>query len=215
MQTGTTNIVFIDSIGAMVLGTYSNPNTNVPQATAPGYTGYTASIVGSTITWTNGNPAQTGVWTKTTSPATTITVTDYTNQNGVPVHLVENGRSTFAIVDALGQTSLGHFLPGGTGVADSYLDDPATFTGNQVIWADGVYVWTKTTAPPLLITFIDGTGAISHVKLLTPTTLIGLDGPLKNIVGTRLNNRINWSNGSAWANFDFDGLNAFFQIGTG
>ena len=165
VQTGTTNIVFIDGIGDMVLGTYLpyNPQTNNPQATAPQYVGYTASIVGNTITWTDANPADTVDWTQTSDPTSTITVTDYTNQNGVPVHVIQNGVvlngvEKFVIVDGLGNTSLGHFLTTTTGVADSYPNDIATFSGDpqsgtsQVTWSDGVYVWTQTSIPPLLIT---------------------------------------------------------------
>ena len=211
VQTGTTNIVFVDGVGNMVLGNYSNPNTNVPQATAPNYPGFTASIVGDTITWTDGNSADTVVWTKTTSAAAAVTVTDYTNQNGVPVHVVENGTNAFVIVDGQGNTSLGHFLTATTGVADNYSTDVATFSGNQVIWSDGVFVWTQTSDPPLLISFTDADNVTSHVELLTSTTLVGLDGSLKGMNGTRLNGKIFWSNGQVWDNFDFDALNAFFE----
>jgi len=85
------------------------------QATSPNYPGWIASIVGNTITWTDGNPADTIVWTKTTDPASTIVVTDYTNQNGVPVHVVENGTNKFVMVDGVGNTSMGHFLTATTG----------------------------------------------------------------------------------------------------
>jgi hypothetical protein len=215
--------VYVDGIGNMVLGTYTpyDPKTNVPRATAPNYPGYTASIVGKTITWTDGNPADTVVWTQTKSPTATITVTDYTNQNGVPVHVVQNGTNEFVIVDGLGNTSLGHFLSATTGAADSYPTDVATFSGNSqngtsvVAWQDGIFVWTQTNNPPLLITFTDASNTISHVKLLTPTTLVGLDGSLKGVTGTRVNGKINWSNGTVWDSFDFNALNAFFEMGTG
>jgi hypothetical protein len=217
VQTGTTNIVFVDRVGNLVLGTYSpyDPSKNTPQATAPNYPGYTASIVGNTITWTDGNPADTVVWTKTTSPAATITVTDYTNQNGVPVHLVQNGTNAFVIVDGLGNTSLGHFLSATTGVADRYPNDVATFSSSQVIWSDGIFVWTQTSNPPLLITFTDTSSAISHIRLLTATTLVGLDGSFNAVQGTRLNGKIFWSNGQVWDNLDESALNAFFEMGTG
>jgi hypothetical protein len=225
-QTGTKNIVFIDKSGSMVLGTYSDSSTNVPQATAPGYPGYTASIVGNTITWTDGNPAHTRVWTQTSHPASTITVTDFTNQKGVPVHLVENGVSQngvvhFVIVDGMGNTSLGHFQTATTGVADSYPTDIATFSGNtqnvtrKLVWSDGVFVWTQTDNPPLLISSFDAGGKLSHLKLLTATTLIGLDGPMQGVTGTRLNGKIFWLNGQVWDNLDFNALNAFFETGTG
>jgi len=83
-----------------------------------------------------------------------------------------------------------------------------------VTWSDGVFVWTQTTNPPLLISSYDCNGILSHLKLLTPTTLIGLDGSLKGITGTRLNGKIFWSNGQIWDDFDFNALNAFFEMGT-
>jgi len=216
VQTGTTNIVFIDSNANMVLGNYSISSANVPQATAPNYPGWVASFAGTTITWTDSNPADTIVWTLLPQRVSPISVTDYTNQNGVPVHVVENGTNTFVIVDGLGNTSLGHFLSATIGVADLYPTDPATFSGNQVIWADGIFVWTGTASPPpLLITLTDASNAISHVQLLTPTTLVGIDGPLVGVQGTRSNATIVWSNGDVWDNFDFNALNAFFEIGTG
>ena len=221
VQTGTTNIVFVDSIGSMVLGTYSNPNTNVPQATAPNYPGFTASIVGNTITWTDGNPADTVAWTQTASPATTLTTSVYTNQNGVPVHLVQNGTNVFVIVDGVGNTSLGHFTSATTGVADSYPTDAATFSGNiqsgtsQLTWQDGIYVWTQTANPPLLITATDQNGMNSHLLLQSVTILVGLDGPLQGDTGTRVNNEIEWSNGVVWAKFDYDAISALFELGTG
>jgi hypothetical protein len=213
--------VFVDGIGNMVLGTYTpyDPKTNVPQATAPNYPGYTASIVGKTITWTDGKPADTTVWTQTTAPTSTITVTDYKNQNGVAVHEIENGTNAFVTVDSLGNTSLGHFLSGSGkhGSADLYPTDIATFSSNNqvVTWSDGIYVWTQTANPPLLITLTDTSNAISHIQLMTPSTLIGLDGPLKGVTGTRLNGKIFWSNGQVWNNLDFNALNAFFEMGTG
>jgi hypothetical protein len=55
----------------------------------------------------------------------------------------------------------------------------------------------------------------SHIKLLTSTTLVGLDGSLKGIQGTRLNGKVFWSNGQVWDNLDASALNAFFEMGTG
>jgi hypothetical protein len=221
VQTGTKNIVFVDRLGNMVLGTYSPNTTNVPQATAPSYPGYTASIVGNTITFTDGNPADTVVWTKTSSPATTLTTSDYTNQNGVPVHLVQNGTKTFVIVDGLGNTSLGHFLTATTGVADSYPTDIATFTGNiqngtsVLTWSDGIFVWTQTANPPLLITAGDQNRMNSHLAFQGVGILIGLDGPLKGVTGVRVDDEIEWSNGAVWANLGYDALGALFGLGTG
>jgi hypothetical protein len=38
------------------------------------------------------------------------------------------------------------------------------------------------------------------------------DGPLLGVTGTRLNGKIYWSNGEVWNNFNFDALNAFFEM---
>jgi hypothetical protein len=35
------------------------------------------------------------------------------------------------------------------------------------------------------------------------------------LTGTRLNGKIFWSNGQVWDNFDFNALNALFEMGTG
>ena len=93
--------------------------------------------------------------------------------------------------------------------------DVATFTANQVIWQDGIYVWTITNNPPLLITATDSNVAVSHLKLLTATTLIGLDGALQGVHGARLNGKIFWSNGEIWDNFNLNALHAFFELGAG
>ena len=85
----------------------------------------------------------------------------------------------------------------------------------MVTWQDRIFVWTQTSNPPQLITFTDASNTISHVKLLTSSTLVGLDGSLNGVQGTRLNGKIFWSNGQVWDNFDFNALNAFFEMGTG
>jgi hypothetical protein len=219
VQNGTPNIVFVDSVGSMVLGTYSN--TNGSQATTPGYPGYTATIVGRTIIWTDGNPLDTVLWTQTTPAAATVAISDYTNQNAVPVHIIQNGTNVFVIVDGQGNTSLGHFLTITTGVADSYPTDVATFNGkfqngtSKVTWSDGIFVWTQAANPPLLITATDQHGIKSQLAFQNATMLTGLYGALNGVTGTRVNDQIEWSNGDIWSNFDFNALNALFEMGTG
>jgi hypothetical protein len=60
----------------------------------------------------------------------------------------------------------------------------------------------------------DVNGAISHVQVLSATTLVGLDGSLGGVTGTRSNGQVVWSNGVVWNNFDFNALNALFEMST-
>jgi hypothetical protein len=206
VQTGTTNVIFIDSTGHMALGTFISPT----QATTPSYPGdiATISLDGSKITWTDSS-----VWTRT-APTSAITLTNYTNAFGVPAHLIQNGTSQVAFVDSLGRTSLGKMKGPTTALADLYPGDVATISGNTVSWQDGS-LWTQTNNVPLTITLTDPNGAVSHVKLTSPTTLIGLDRALQGLTATRLNGKITWSNGAVWDNFDFNAVNALFEMGTG
>ncbi len=208
IQTGTTNVVFVDGTGHMSIGKYLSPT----QLMTPYFPNDIATISNdfTTITWTDGT-----VWTLT-ARTSAITVIDYTNQNGIPVHLVQNGTSQVAFVDGLGRTSLGTMLSPTTAQADLYPGDIATFSNNfnTVTWQDG-FVWTQSNTLPLVTTFTDTNGAVSHVKLTSPSTLVGLDGPLQGLTATRVNNEIEWSNGDVWANFDFNVLNAMFEMGTG
>ena len=61
----------------------------------------------------------------------------------------------------------------------------------------------------------DQNGAVSHLGLQSATILVGLDGPLQGVTGTRANDAIDWSNGAIWANFEFNPLNVFFEMGIG
>jgi hypothetical protein len=131
------------------------------------------------------------------------------------VHVVQNGTSQLAFVDSLGRTSLGTLLNPTTAQTDLYgAGDLATISGNTVSWQDGS-LWTQTNNVPLTITLTDPNGAVSHVKLTSPTTLIGLDRALQGLTATRLNGKITWSNGAVWDNFDFNAVNALFEMGTG
>jgi hypothetical protein len=207
VQTGTTNVIFIDSAGHMALGTFISPT----QAITPYFPGVVATISldGSKVTWSDGS-----VWTKT-APTAAVTLTDYTNAAGVPVHLIQNGTNQLAFVDSLGRTSLGTMLSPTTAQADLYgPGDIATISGNTVSWQDGS-LWTQSNALPLTITLTDTNGVVSHVKLTSPTTMIGLDRALQGLTATRQNGKLFWSNGAVWDNFDFNAINALFEMGTG
>lgn len=204
IETGTTRVIFVDSLGRMSLGAFFNVN----QATADLYPNDVATFSGGSIFWQDGY-----VWTPAASRSPQITLTDYTNQNGVSTHVIRNGTANVAFSDGLGRLSLGKFFNLSQALADAYPNDIATFSGNTVIWQDG-FVWTGTSSPPITTTATDANGTISHLKLLSPTSLVGLDGALTGVTGTRLNGKINWSNGDVWDNFDFNLLNAFFEMGT-
>lgn len=207
VQTSTSNVIFIDATGHISLGTFLDAAKT--KLTTPYFPNDVATISNdfSTLTWSDGF-----VWTK--AATSSITVTDYTNQNGVPVHLIQNGTSQIAFVDGLGRTSLGTMLSPTTAQADHYPGDVATFSGNTVTWQDG-FVWTQTNALPLMTTFTDTNGAVSHLQLTSSTTLIGLDGAAGGLTGTRHNGQIVWSNGAVWNNLDVNALNSLFEMGTG
>jgi hypothetical protein len=204
VQTGTTNVIFIDSTGHMSLGTFISPT----QATTPYFPGDVAAIGANTVVWSDGT-----IWTQV-APTAAVTVVNYSNAFGVPVHLIQNGTNQLAFVDSLGRTSLGTTLTSTTAQADLYPGDVATISGNTVSWLDGS-LWTQTNVVPLTITLTDMNGAVSHVKLTSSTALFGLDGALKGLTATRLNGKLVWSNGDVWDTFDFNALNAFFEMGAG
>lgn len=203
---GTTACVFIDSTSHMSLGTFSDST----HATTPAFPGDVATIAAnlSTVTWTDGS-----VWTKTAA-TTAITVTSFKNGSNAAVYLIQNGTTQLAFVDRLNHISLGTMHSPMTALADLYPGDLVTISGSFVKWQDGA-LWTRTTVSPLTTRFIDSNGAVSHVQLTSPTTLLGLDGPLQGLTGTRVDNRIRWSNGDVWTMTNFDALHALFQMGLG
>ena len=206
VQTGTNNVVVIDATGHMAQGTFINST----QFSTPYFPGQVATIsgLGDTITWSGGT-----LWTQT-ARTSAITVTDYTNQFGVPVHLIQNGTSQLAFVDALGRTALGT-LSGNTVQNPIFAAGViGTLSANSIVWSNQ-YVWTQTNVVPLLIALTDAFGAVSHVQLTSATTLIGLDGAIKGLTATRQNDMLVWSNGDVWENFDFNALNALFEMATG
>jgi hypothetical protein len=205
IKTGTTHVVFVDSLGRMSLGSFFNPT----QALADLYPGDVATFSGGGVLWKDGT-----VWIQAASLSPQITLTDYTNANGVATHLIRNGTANLAIGDSLGRLSLGTFFNATQALTNLYPHDVATITPNTITWQDGT-VWTVTGSSPITTTATDANGVLSHLKLLTPTMLIGLDGPLQGVHGTRLNGKLFWANGAVWDNLDLSALNAFFEMGTG
>jgi hypothetical protein len=203
--TGTTNLVFIDSQGKMALGTW----LNATQATSSSYPGDVATFSGNKVSWTDG-----AVWTQVASTSSPVTVTDYVNPYGLPAHIVQNGTNSLVFVDGLGRTSLGTWLNSTQAIANAYPNDKATFSGTKVTWDDG-FVWTQSTTLPLVVTFTAPNGSFSRIRVVDHGTVLGLVGPLQGKTGTRLNGKITWSNGTVWNDFDFNALNALFQMSAG
>jgi len=155
VQTGTTNIVFIDRVGKMVLGTYSpynrpriRPRPRPPITRLHCVHRRQYDHLDGWQTRRHRGLDENDVLPRRRSPSPI-----YTNQNGVPVHLVSKRHECVCHRGWLGKHSLGHFLTATTGVADSYPSDVATFSGTiqsgsgKLTWSDGVYVWTQTGNP--------------------------------------------------------------------
>ena len=65
-------------------------------------------------------------------------------------------------------------------------------------------------------TVTDANGAASHVDVVTNSRLVAIDGALHDTNATWiLNDKIIWSNGEVWDGFDFNALNALFEMGSG
>jgi subtilase family serine protease len=204
VETGTNNVIFVDALGNMASGTIINST----QAATPHFPGQVATFYSNEVVWSGGT-----VWLQTSSTSA-VTVTSYTSAIGLPFHVIQNGTGQLAFVDGLGNISLGSMQSASTFAANANPGDVATIAGSTINWQDGS-VWTQTNAVPLTISLTDTNGAVSHVALQTPTTLVGLDGPLSGLTGTRQNGTIVWSNGTVWDNFDFNALNAFFEMANG
>jgi len=208
IQTGTNNVIFIFANNVFGVGTF----ISATQLTTPVAPNDIATISNdfSTLTWQDGT-----VWTQTALTGA-VSLTNATNSNGVPTHLIQNGSSQVAFVDALGRITIGNEVSPGKFVTDLYgPGDAATISGNTVTWQDGT-VWNPTggSVPPT-ITFTDSNGAAFHVKLTSANTLVGLDGEMAGVTATRQNSQLLWSNGAVWSGFDLNALNALFEMGIG
>ena len=207
IETGSSKVIFVDGTGHFSLGSF----INLSQANSAAYPNdlVTFSNDGATVTWQDGY-----VWTRI-SPTNQVMLTDYTNANGVTVHVVSNGSSQVVFSDSRGDLSIGTFINATQVTNPRYPGDMATFGTNTLTWNLDGTVWTRVTAepPPLLITATSTPSDVSRLSLLTRVTLIGLDGPLQNVNGTRLNGKIFWETGVTWTDFDFADLNALFVMG--
>jgi hypothetical protein len=192
-------------LGNISLGSF----IDATHARADLYPGDTATLIGNTIFWRDGS-----VWIPAATPSPQVTVADFINQNGAATHIIRNGTAHLAFVDGRGRFSLGTFINATQATCNAFPGDIATFVGTTVTWQDQS-VWTRNGFPPITITATDANGAVSHVRLQSPTLLIGVDGVMQGLHGTRLNGKLLWTNGQTWDNLDVNALNAFFEMGTG
>ena len=116
------------------------------------------------------------------------------------------------IVD--GQFTLGSFINSTQANDTAYPNDLATFTTNGVTWQDGT-IWTNAAHAAITITATDANGVKSQLQVIDTTTLVGLDGSLAGVTGTRLNGKIFWSNGQIWVGFDHESIERLLRNGCG
>ncbi len=205
---GSTAVAIIDRFGNVSVGTAFGNTLLFNQ-----YPNDPATFSRGSLTWLDGT-----VWSPTAPPGAILPiVTHYTNAAGITTHTVQSNSNTVLFVDSLGRMSVATFINGTQQVEVSlYPGDLATLSANSVTWQDGT-VWTATANPPIKITAVDqSTGGVSHLKLESITTLIGLDGPLQGVIGTRLDDVIFWSRRvDVWSNFSDDQIDALFEMGLG
>ncbi|HEY2253027.1 MAG TPA: hypothetical protein VGH74_18270, partial [Planctomycetaceae bacterium] len=205
VQNSTGNVTFVNGGGSLVLGVMNNPT----QATVAAWGNDVATFSPGRINWSDGS-----VWLQTAAPANRLTLTIYVvASNGRSTSLVRNSSAVGVFVNGGGSMVLGTFS-GPTATVAAWNRDVATFAGGTIYWSDGS-VWNQATTQAVTIAATDVNGAISHVQVLSATTLVGLDGSLGGVTGTRSNGQIVWSTGVVWNNFDFNALNALFEMSNG
>jgi hypothetical protein len=89
-----------------------------------------------------------------------------------------------------------------------------TIGTGQITFGNGSF-WTQISGPQPNVSLTDTNGAAFKVQFTTPTTFVALQGTLAGITGTWQNGAIVWSNGTIWNDFDFNALNALFEMSTG
>jgi hypothetical protein len=149
-----------------------------------------------------------------TSPVASSVTADYyvSPTNGNQGEVYTNG-TTVLFIKSDGARAFATLISGTTyNIAAWSLQ--ATFSPGKVTFNNGSS-WTQTNAPLPTVTFTDTTGVSFKVQMLTSTTFIALGGPLGAIPATRQGDKLVWANGTVWNNFDFNAVNALFQMATG
>jgi hypothetical protein len=206
VQNGMPTVTFVNEHGSVVPGVM----TDSSHATVAAWRNDVATFANGRINWSDGS-----VWIATVSQSAKLTIKKYADlADGLTAHLVQTGTPTAVFVNQLGAMVLGTFTSSTRAIVAAWNSDVATFAGANINWSDGS-VWNGlTTAVSPVVTLIDSNGAVSTARLLSATTLMGLAGPLQGVSGTRQGSKIVWANGEVWDNFDFNALNALFEMGT-
>jgi CSLREA domain-containing protein len=201
VQNGTSQLAILNA--NMVLGTFTSATQfNVPAA------GVTGTISAGQISFSNSTS-----WFQTSPVASSVTANYYVSPtNGNQGEVYTNG-STVLFIKSDGARAFATLISGTTyNIAAWNLQ--ATFSPGKVAFNNGTS-WTQTNGPLPTVTFTDTTGVSFKVQMLTSTTFIALGGPLGAIPATRQGDKLVWANGTVWNNFDFNAVNALFQMATG
>lgn len=207
VQKGVLLTFVVNSSGDSSPGYWINPT----QVYAPAF-GQTGTVGNGKITWSGGN-----VWAASSTIVSPPSFSNYTNKGGAATQVVQNGTSLTFVVDDSGESSPGYWISP-TQVYAPAFGQTGTVSGNKITWSGG-NVWSGMTnlrpSTSVLIALTDTNGVVSYVQLTSATTLKAVDGALAGLTATRQNNQIVWSNGDVWNNFDFNALNALFEMATG
>ncbi len=201
VRNGTNQLAILNA--NMVLGTFTSATQfNVPAA------GLSGTINPGQINFTNGSS-----WFQTSPVASSITANYYVSPtNGNQGEVYTNGTSVL-FVKSDGSRAFGTLISGTTyNLAAWGLT--ATFSPGKVTFNNGSS-WTQTNSPLPTVTLTDTNGASFKVSMLSKTTFIALSGSMAGMTATRQNNKLVWSNGTVWNNYDFNALNALFQMALG
>jgi len=179
----------------------------------------TGNIAGSNISFSNGQ-----VWTKLDLPPTWSS-----SLGGQPAKIIQNGTTTLTLIDEFGASTTAHFTDA-THLLAAGAKGVGTISQGTISWANGD-IWsealtltgrknstgkTTITATPTGIAMSDGTNNF-QTQITSSTTVVitvGTPGMPAGLIGTRQNGKIVWSNGVVWNNFDFNALNALFDMAT-
>ncbi len=201
VQNGTSTVAILNS--SMVLGTVLN-STQFAIPTA----GLTATLNPGQISFSNNSS-----WMQTTPVPNVVTASYYVClANGNQGQVITNGTSVL-FIKSDGSAAFATLVSGTTyNIAAWNLQ--VTFGSGQIAFGNGSF-WTQINAPLPNVTLTDTNGAAFKVQFTTPTTFVALQGTLAGMTATWQNGAIVWSNGTIWNDFDFNALNALFEMSTG
>jgi hypothetical protein len=201
VQNGTSQLAILNT--NMVLGTFTSATQfNVPAA------GLSGTIAAGQINFTNGSS-----WFQTSPVASSVTANYYVSPtNGNQGEVFTNGTSVL-FVKSDGARAFATLISGTTYNIAAW-NMQATFSPGKVTFNNGTS-WNQTNSPLPTVTLTDTNGASFKVQVLSKTTIIAFSGSMAGLTATRQNNKLVWSNGTVWNNYDFNALNALFQMAIG